>query len=142
MNLIMKPEAIVAEPRIILFDGVCVLCNAWARFILRYDRQRNFKLCSVQSSSGQAILSYYGYPTDEFKTMLYIENETLFERSGAFIRVIRQMPFPFKLLAVFWIIPRPLRDWGYDLIAQNRYRLFGRYEQCRMPDASQRDRFL
>ncbi len=138
----MKPEVIVAHQRIILFDGVCSLCNGWVRFILRFDRAQVFKLCAVQSSTGQDILAYFNYPTTEFNTMLYIENGKHFERSSALIRVIRLLPFPFKLLAITWLFPKPIRDWGYDLIARNRYRLFGRKDSCFLPDPRHNDRFL
>lgn len=141
-NSHVKPEAITTHQRIILFDGVCALCNGWVRFILRFDRGRNFKLCAVQSQAGQDILAYFDYPTTEFNTMLYIESGNHFERSSALIRVIRSLPLPFKLLAIVWLIPKPVRDWGYDLIARNRYRLFGRKDSCFLPEPRHNDRFL
>jgi len=128
--------------KVILFDGVCKLCNAWSHFILKYDNQRLFKLASVQSDAGQAILRHYGYPLDRFDTMLLVDCGVAYAKSTAFLQVVRQLPFPFKLLAVGRLIPRPIRDWLYDRVAINRYKIFGRYDQCVVPSAEHVGRFL
>jgi predicted DCC family thiol-disulfide oxidoreductase YuxK len=96
----------------------------------------------VQSDIGQKILSHFGLPTDHFDTMVYIENEKLYIKSSAFLKAISGFPLPYKLLAAFWIIPAPIRDWMYDRIALNRYKIFGRYEQCMLPTADHLERFL
>lgn len=128
--------------KVILFDGVCKLCNAWSNFILKYDTQHVFKLASVQSDAGQAILRHYGYPLDHFDTMLLVDQGVAYAKSTAFLNIVRQLPLPFKLLAIGRFIPRPIRDWLYDCIAQNRYRIFGRYDQCVMPSPAHAGRFL
>lgn len=127
---------------VILFDGVCKLCNAWSRFLIRFDRKMIFKLASVQSPEGQAILRWHGLPTDTFQTMLLIEGPRAFTRSTAFVRVMARLPFPWFLFAGTWLIPRPIRDWLYDRIARHRYALFGRYDSCMLPDADHHGRFL
>ncbi len=131
-----------SHDRVVLFDGVCKLCNAWSRFLIRFDRNRIFKLASVQSPQGQAILRWHGLPTDAFQTMLLVEGPRVFTRSTAFVRVVARLPFPWFLAAGSWLIPRPVRDWLYDRVARHRYALFGRYDSCMLPDPDHRGRFL
>ncbi|MDO7929559.1 thiol-disulfide oxidoreductase DCC family protein [Pseudomonas sp. KFB-139] len=127
---------------VVLFDGVCKLCNGWAKFLIRHDTSRRIRLAAVQSAEGQALLKWAGLPVDQFDTMAVIVNDRLFLRSDAFLQVMRQMPAPWSWLIVLRIVPRFLRDWGYDRIALNRYRLFGRYDSCLLPTADHEQRFL
>ncbi len=127
---------------VILFDGVCKLCHGWSRFIIKHDRKHVFKLATVQSVQGQAILQHFGLPTDHFDTMLYIENHQAFEKSTAFLKIVKKLPYPIKLLQVCYVVPRFIRDWFYDRIALNRYRLFGKYNECLLPTADHNSRFL
>jgi predicted DCC family thiol-disulfide oxidoreductase YuxK len=127
---------------LILFDGVCKLCNAWSNFIIRHDHRRRFRLASVQSPEGQAVLAHFGYPTDRFDTMLVVRHQACFEKSDAFFAVMAELGFPWKLTLAFKPIPRRLRDWLYDRIALNRYRLFGRYAVCLLPAPDHAGRFL
>lgn len=136
------PPHISADERVVLFDGVCRLCNGWSRFLIRHDRHGVFKLCTVQSPEGQAILAWFGLPTDSFETMLLVEGDTAYRKSDAFLRVVRQLPRPWRYLALLRIMPNGFRDWFYDRIALNRYRLFGRYEQCVLPTADTNRRFI
>lgn len=136
------PPHIQAGERVVLFDGVCRLCNGWAKFLIRHDRERRLRLCSVQSAEGQAILAWFGLPTETFETMAYVEGEALFVRSDAVLRVVAQLPGAWRLLAGLRILPRVLRDWCYDRIALNRYCLFGRYDSCLLPDPDHARRFL
>ena len=127
---------------VILFDGVCKLCSAWANFIIEHYIDHRFRLCSVQSPAGQRLLARHGYPTDTFETMLVVDGERCFEKSAAFFVVMARLGWPWRGLCLFRLIPRPLRDWLYDRIALNRYRLFGRYELCRLPAADHAGRFV
>ena len=136
------PPHISDKDRVILFDGVCKLCNAWSRFIIKYDLQHVFKLASVQSDEGQAILRHFGLPTDYYETMLYIEGAKAYEKSTAFLKVVRLLPFPIKLISICSLVPKFIRDWVYDRIALNRYKLFGKYKQCILPTADHESRFL
>ena len=126
----------------VLYDGVCKLCSGWARFVIRFDKGRVFKLATVQSDEGQAILSFFGMPTDSFATMVVVEGPQLFTKSTAFLRVARKLPFPWPLLLVFGVVPRVIRDWLYDRVALNRYRIFGRYDVCLLPTPDHERRFL
>lgn len=128
--------------KVILFDGVCKLCSAWARFLIKYDKKKVFKLAAVQSPEGQAILEFYGLPTDAFQTMAFIDSETLYTQSSAVLKVMRLLPFPWPLCSVFTLLPNKVRDWLYDRIALNRYALFGKYDACLIPAADHEARFL
>ena len=136
------PPGLAEGERVVLFDGVCKLCNGWARFLIRHDRQRQFRLASVQSVQGQALLAWHGLPTDRFDTMALIDEAGLHVRSGALLRILARLPQPWRALAWLRLIPRPLRDWCSDRIALNRYRLFGRHEVCLLPSADHAERFL
>lgn len=136
------PPFVSANDNVILFDGVCRLCQGWSRFIIRYDRHQVFRLAPVQSEQGRAILQYFGLPTDHFETMLFVQGGDSFEKSTAFLKIIRLMPYPFRLLFVFRYLPLKLRDWLYDRIALNRYRLFGKYGVCLLPHPDHDKRFL
>lgn len=136
------PPAVNPGDQIILFDAVCKLCNRWSRFIIRFDTQHHFKLCSVQSEQGQAILQWFGYPLDEFETMLLVQGDQVIVKSNAFLEIVRQLPFPWPLLSVAKILPLKIRDWCYDRIALNRYKLFGKYDYCLMALPDHERRFL
>lgn len=136
------PPFIQAGERVVLFDGVCKLCNGWVKFLIRHDLEQRFRLASVQSVQGQALLAWSGLPTERFDTMAYIEDGQLLVRSDALLRILAQLPRPWRLLALLRVLPRPVRDWCYDRIALNRYRLFGRYDSCLVPDPDHERRFL
>ena len=131
-----------SSARIILFDGVCKLCNAWANFIITHDHKHLYQLCSVQSEPGAQLLRQCGYPTDTFETMLVVEQGRCSEKSEAFFRVMAGIGWPWRGMCVFRLIPRPLRDWLYDRIALNRYQLFGQYAYCRLPTPDHAGRFV
>ena len=121
------------KDKLILFDGICKLCNAWCRFIIRYDKNHIFKLASMQSEKGQAILKYLELSTEHFETMLYIEHNIIYEKSNAFIKIVKHLPLPIKLLFLLKVIPVLFRDFIYDRIALNRYKIFGKYDHYTLP---------
>lgn len=137
-----RPPLIQPGERVVLFDGVCKLCNGWAKFLIRHDVEQRFRLASVQSAEGQSLLAWGGLPTERFDTMALIENDQMLLRSDAVLRIVAQLPKPWRWLAWLRLIPRPARDWCYDRIALNRYRLFGRYNSCLIPTADHARRFL
>jgi len=130
------------KENVILFDGVCKLCNAWSNFIIRHDHGRRFRLASVQSIEGQAILAHFGYPTDYYDTMLVVRGGACFEKSDAFFVVMGELGFPWKAALVFKALPKRLRNWLYDRIAHNRYRIFGKYDVCLLPTPDHAGRYL
>jgi predicted DCC family thiol-disulfide oxidoreductase YuxK len=96
----------------------------------------------VQSAEGQALLAWGGLPTDHFDSMALIEDGQMLLRSDAVLRIVAQLPGAWRHLAWLRLVPRPVRDWCYDRIALNRYRLFGRYDSCLLPSADHARRFL
>lgn len=133
---------ISTNDKVILFDGVCKLCNAWCGFIIKYDKNHLFKLASMQSEKGQAILKYLNLSTEHFETMLYIENNTIYEKSSAFIKIVKHLPLPIKLLYLLKYIPNLIRDFIYDRIARNRYKVFGKYNECTLSTEDHNNRYL
>jgi len=138
----MNPPFLQPGDRVVLFDGVCKLCNGMVRFIISHDPHKRLKLASVQSPEGQALLEWFGLPTDHFNTMGFIENNRLSVRSEAMLGLAQYLDQPWPWLRVLRVVPRVIRDWAYDRVALNRYRLFGRYETCVLPDADHEGRFL
>ena len=142
MKTTALPPNIEAMDKVILFDGVCKLCNAWSKFIIKHDKKHTFKLCSVQSEEGKKILLHFGFPSEFYETMLYVEGNQCFQQSDAFFKVMSKLGFPWKAALVFWVLPKPLRNWLYDRVALNRYRLFGKYDYCTLPSPDHEARFL
>lgn len=127
---------------VVLFDGVCKLCNGWARFLILHDHQRRMRLAAVQSPEGQALLAWAGLPLDQFDSIAVIRDRHHWERSEAVFEIIAQLPARWHPMLLLRGIPRFLRDWAYDRIARNRYRLFGKYDTCLLPDPDHEQRFL
>lgn len=142
MTIDKYPPNLGEGDNVILFDGVCKLCNGWSNFIIKYDNQHQFTLCSVQSPEGQQILQYFNMPIDHFDTMLYVEGNRYFEKSDAFLKIVYKLGFPWRILYVFNVIPRSIRNWLYDRIALNRYTLFGKFDSCMLPTKENENRFL
>ncbi|MBP9146908.1 MAG: thiol-disulfide oxidoreductase DCC family protein [Thermoanaerobaculia bacterium] len=131
-----------AVETIVLFDGVCNLCNGSVQFLLRRDRQRRFRFAALQSAAGRALLEQYGLSTQTLETIVVLEGGQARVRSDAALHLARRLPWPWPALAVFRILPRPLRDALYTFVARHRYRWFGRTESCMLPTPDVADRFL
>ncbi len=133
---------------ILLYDGVCGLCNRFVQFILRRDRDAVFRFAALQSAFAVAILAHHGANPGALDTVYVLVNhelpgEYLLSRSDAAIFVLKQLPFPWPPLALFLqLVPKFLRDPAYNVVARNRYRLFGRSEVCALPTTQDRGRFL
>lgn len=127
---------------VVLFDGTCKLCNGWAKFIIRHDQAHRIQLAAVQSPEGQALLAWAGLPTDDFNTIVLVSDNQFFVRSEAMFQILARLPAPWRWMRNGRIVPGRMRDWMYDKIALNRYRLFGRYDTCQVPTADHGRRFL
>lgn len=126
-----KPlEQLIQDHHIILFDAECVLCSAWADFMIKQDTHYQFKLVSVQSCIGQQLLTYCHLPTDHFETMVLLGNGQCYTESTAFLRIVQRLYSPYASLKYASVIPKTIRDFAYRRIALNRYRLFGKTQQC------------
>jgi predicted DCC family thiol-disulfide oxidoreductase YuxK len=126
---------------IILFDGVCNFCCASVQFIIARDPQGYFQFASQQSDLGQAMLAAAHLPAT-LETFVLVEGSTVSTRSTAALKVTSRLTQPWPLCAVFWLVPRFLRDVVYRWIAKNRYRWFGQKETCWLPTPEIRARFL
>ncbi len=133
---------------LILYDGVCGLCNRLNQFVLKRDKAAVFHFASQQSPLGQSLLRDYGKDPAKLETFYVIEDyasgsPVLLSRSGAALFVLKTIGGTWsRLAAVFRVLPTKLLDWAYNLIARNRYRIFGRYDSCPLPTPEQRKRFV
>ena len=133
---------------ILFYDGVCGLCNSMVQFLLKRDRQGRLRYASLQSDFAAKVLHRHGIDPNDLDTLHVVENydqpnERVLQRSDAVLRAGRELGGLWGVLAtIVKIIPRPLRDIAYRFVAQNRYRVFGKYETCMLPDPDQRSRFL
>jgi predicted DCC family thiol-disulfide oxidoreductase YuxK len=127
---------------IILFDAMCVLCSANARFILKHDRRARFRLASIQSPAGAALCRRFGLDPADPETLLLVEGDRALRNSDAVLAIWRGLGWPWRAAAALRIVPRRLRDPLYLWVARNRYRLFGRRETCWVPSAADRERLL
>jgi predicted DCC family thiol-disulfide oxidoreductase YuxK len=125
---------------VLLFDGVCTLCNGVVRFVIDRDRAGRFQFAALQSDAGRRLLG--GVPQPVPDSFVLFEDGRVFTRSAAALRVARGLPFPWPLAWAFIIVPRPVRDWAYDVVARHRYRWFGRGDTCLVPAPEERARFL
>lgn len=127
---------------VIVFDGACVLCSGWVRFLLRFDRRGRYRFAPMQGLHGRRLLRENGLDPDDPLSFLLVQQGRAWSDSEAVLRVLDGLGGPWRLARLAWLLPRGLRDRGYRLLARNRYRWFGRREACLVPDASLRGRFL
>lgn len=127
---------------IIVFDAQCLLCNAWVQFLLHHDHQHRFRFASMQGRSGQRLLADAGLQVEGLQTLLLVDGTRQWQHTAAIFRVLHQLGWPWRAAWLLWPVPAPLRDAAYRWIARNRYRLFGRREQCLMPSPATAHRFL
>ncbi|ELY78385.1 thiol-disulfide oxidoreductase DCC family protein [Natrinema pallidum] len=120
---------------IILFDGVCNLCNGFVQFVLPRDTEGQFRFASLQSDIGTELLAEHDLPTDDLESVVLIEGEDCYVKSAAVIRIANRLGGVYRLLGPFRFLPRRLRDGVYDFVAARRYRWFGKKDQCAMPPA-------
>ena len=127
--------------RLILFDGVCVLCCWWVRFVIERDASARFRFVAIQSSRGSALATRLAVDVASPETNVAIINGHAYFKSDAMILVLAGLP-GWSWSRIFLLLPRRVRDWAYDKIARNRYRLFGRNESCLVPTSAIAARFV
>ncbi len=132
----------MATQSIILFDGVCNLCNAAVQFIIKRDRKNQFLFASLQSETGSLLLKQFNLDKNEMNSIILIENERTYQRSTAALRVAKRLNGPWFLLYGFMIVPKFIRDGIYNIISKNRYSWFGRKDECMIPTAELKAKFL
>lgn len=129
------------QHRIVLFDGECNFCSSSVQFIIKRDRKGYFKFASLQSDVGIKLKRQY-HAAENLDSIVLIDSDKIYYKSDAALRICRNLDGIWKIFSVLIIIPRSLRDILYDLIAKNRYKWFGKKEQCMIPNQEMRDRFL
>ncbi|KMJ58527.1 hypothetical protein AB685_11660 [Bacillus sp. LL01] len=135
------PETVKKHP-ILLFDGVCNMCNSMVTFVIKRDYKATFKFASLQSEVGQRILKEHCLPMEHFDSFYYVNGTKVYTKSTAALKVAKELDGAWKLFYPFIIIPAPIRDMVYSFVAKNRYRWFGKKEQCMLPNADMKKRFL
>lgn len=132
----------MSDKPIILFDGVCNLCNWSVQFIIKRDPKAYFRFASIQSTTGKQLLQERGVHAQDINSFVLIEGQSCLMRSDAALGVAKNLAGLWSLLIVLYIIPHAIRDLGYDLIARNRYKWFGKQNSCMIPSKELLDRFL
>jgi predicted DCC family thiol-disulfide oxidoreductase YuxK len=127
---------------LILFDGVCNLCNAWVRFVVGRDSAGIFRFVAQQSPIGQAIIEEHLSGASQLFSVIFIEGNAIYTESDAVLQILARLNPPWSWTALLWIIPRPARDACYRFIVRHRYQWFGRTEVCQIPSVDVRSRFL
>jgi predicted DCC family thiol-disulfide oxidoreductase YuxK len=135
-------EDIPDDAAVVLFDGVCNLCNGFVQFVLPRDPEGKYRFASLQSDVGRELLAEHDLPTDELESIVLIEDGEAYVKSAAVIRIATGLGGAYRLLAPFRFVPRAVRDRVYDFVADNRYRWFGRKDRCMMPSGDAESRFL
>ena len=130
------------EKPIIVFDGLCAFCSAWVGFVLRHDKRAHYRLLAAQSDLGRALYIHYGLDPVDYETNLLVSGGRLFVKSEGSIRMAEGLGFPWRLAGLVRVLPLPLRDRLYEWVARNRFRWFGRRDECYMPRPGDRARFL
>jgi predicted DCC family thiol-disulfide oxidoreductase YuxK len=127
---------------VILFDGVCNLCNGSVQFVVDHDPDGVFRFAPLQSESAQDLLAAVGFDDYDFGTFVLVDGDEYYTKSDAALRVARELERPWSWLWLFRFVPSVVRDGVYDLVARYRYRVFGRKDRCMVPTPELRDRFL
>jgi len=127
---------------IVIFDGKCVFCSGFARFILRTDRHGRFRLMAAQTPLGAALYNHFGLDPLNYETNILLEDGRAWFKSEASIRIFEMLGFPWSVIAVSRLLPLPLRDRLYGIVARNRLRWFGMRETCYLPDPAHAERFI
>lgn len=130
------------KDHLVIFDGICNLCNGTVQFIIKRDRKKRFSFTTYQSKTGQDILKQNGIPVKDQSTVVYLKNGVPCFKSKAVLEILKDLGCCWNLLYILIVIPPFLRDFVYDIIARNRYKVFGKSESCMVPTLEQMDRFL
>jgi len=132
----------MTKDQLVIFDGICNLCNGTVQFIIKRDRKKKFSFTTYQSIIGQDILRQNGFPTTDQSTIVYVKKRVIYVKSKAILEILWDLGRCWNLLYVLNIIPPFIRDFVYDIIAKSRYRIFGKRESCMVPNSEILDRFL
>ncbi|MGH9502199.1 MAG: thiol-disulfide oxidoreductase DCC family protein [Terriglobales bacterium] len=130
---------------VVLYDGVCGLCNRLVQFVIKHDTRSHFRFASLQSDYAARTLKSQGFNPQDLNTLYFVDapSERILTRSDAVISILRKLGGFWRPVSIaLSLFPKPLRDWGYGVVARHRYRIFGQYETCPLPEKKYQDRFL
>ncbi len=127
---------------LILYDGVCALCNGWVKFVLRFDRNEKFQFAALQSEYARGTLARRNVSIPELSSIVLVLPNEVYTRSDAALSILAELSFPWSIFVTLKIIPRFLRDAVYNFVAAIRYPVFGKYDVCPIPAPEVRKRFL
>ena len=130
------------NPSILLFDGTCNLCNRLVQFVIRRDHRQKIFFGTLQSESGQKAVRNSGLNDQQFDSIVFLKDNKIYLKSMAILEILGDLGGIWRLFKIFVWIPRPVRDWIYDIIAKNRYNIFGKWDQCMVPGPDLKNRFL
>jgi predicted DCC family thiol-disulfide oxidoreductase YuxK len=130
------------DKSIILFDGVCNLCNASVNFVIKHDKKAQLLFASFQSDAAKEILLHFNLKNLNGGTVILVEGQKVYDKSKAALKIAKQLDRGYKAFYAFIIVPKFFRDWVYDIIAKNRYRWFGKRDSCLIPSIKLKNRFL
>lgn len=131
------------DKKIILFDGVCNLCNSSIQFVIKHDKKNRYKFAALQSDVAKMLLNERGIDSSQIDSIILIDPETAYYiKSSAALEIGKSFGGGWRLLSIFEWVPRPIRDWIYDLIAKNRYSWFGKQNDCMIPTPELKAKFL
>ena len=134
-------EGTLPSPAVIVFDGACVLCNGWVRFLLRHDRTGRYRFAAMQGATGRGLLAAHGLDPRDPSSFLLVEGGQAWRNTDAIRRVVAGLGGPWRVAHGLLLLPRPVRDAAYRVLARNRHRWFGT-TTCHVPDSTDRWRFL
>jgi len=131
------------DKRLILFDGVCNLCNTSVQYVIKRDKKNKFLFAPLQSNIGEKIIKRYNSDTSKLDSiLLYTPEEGIVSKSTAALKIASKLSFPTNILSVFLIVPVFIRNWVYDFVAKNRYKWYGKKEACMIPSPELKSKFL
>lgn len=131
-----------SELQLVVFDGVCNFCNSWVEFVHQRDSNKQFFFAPLQSDLGNEIINKYKIDSTKIDSIMYLKGKKLHLKSSAALRILKDLGGIWALLFVFIIVPPFIRNFVYDVIAKNRYKWFGKKDQCMIPEDHLRNQFL
>ncbi|MDT0551737.1 thiol-disulfide oxidoreductase DCC family protein [Urechidicola vernalis] len=134
-------KKITPQP-LILFDGICNLCNSSVQFVLKKDKNKQFIFASIQSDAAKEILLQFSKNNSDLGSIFLIHKDHLYTKSSAILRIGKLLGRFYSLAIIFWVVPKPIRNWVYDYIAKNRYKWYGKKDECMIPTPEIKSRFL
>ena len=136
-------ENLPKNKQLILFDGVCNLCNASVLYVIKHDKNNRFMFAPLQGDAGNKIIEQFDIDTSKTDSILLYSNEKgLSTKSTAALKIAKHLGFPRHMMVVFFIVPPFIRNWVYDYIAKNRYKWYGKKESCMIPTPELKSKFL